>query len=181
MPQRASFKKIAGQIRGGSVECMEHVLQNWPPSGTPVAIFDAIQPHFSIPDHDAIEGVDMEGYAEWSLTKRRARLASLTLIRLLKPDAPFHSPQSRLTLTERVIANLDSIVWWETELVTNNGKDDPVEDQGKQIGAFLSAMINFTEALASATKMSPSAVELVAIAYLAEHTNEHLMEHPIDH
>ncbi|KAH6906011.1 hypothetical protein BKA70DRAFT_450636 [Coprinopsis sp. MPI-PUGE-AT-0042] len=181
MPKGPTFEKIASHIRGGSIPWMERVVENWPPSGNQIQLFDAFQPHFSVPAHGAIDAIVSEGNGEWQETKRRAQLASSALRKLLKSGSTSSSPRLKATLAERIVATLDRIVWWQTELYVNGNRNLSAVGRGKEIMGFLCATTSLMDTLAHAIRSSPSAIELAAIALTVDCPTADIMEDPTDH
>ncbi|KAH6906020.1 hypothetical protein BKA70DRAFT_1429967 [Coprinopsis sp. MPI-PUGE-AT-0042] len=98
MPKGPKFEKIASHIRGGSIPWMECVVENWPPSGTPIEIFNAFLPRLSIPDHGATEELAAEGKSTVAGDEKEGPSCVLGTAEALDfpADQDFHSRRKRI-------------------------------------------------------------------------------------
>jgi hypothetical protein len=146
---------------------MERFIASWPSSVNPVDVFKAFEPHFRIPDDDAMDAMQRET-RQWREAKQRAQLATQALVNLLK--TPSMSRQLNKALTKRVVANFDRIIWWMNELYPNDRQITSAASNAKEIMAFLWSALSFSNNLSEAVRHSPSAVELAARALTIECT-----------
>ncbi|KAH6906021.1 hypothetical protein BKA70DRAFT_450875 [Coprinopsis sp. MPI-PUGE-AT-0042] len=157
MPKQAQFAATARLIRNGDIARMECLVANWPPSGNVIEVFDALLPHFSIP------GSDRESLVVSDRRSRRARLASSALPLCLESSTP---PETSLALSERMVANLSKIVWWQKELHSANHPHHPPSSiNGPAIMTFVLRAYHLSDDLGNAILALPSSVALSALAF----------------
>ncbi|KAH6906010.1 hypothetical protein BKA70DRAFT_1564403 [Coprinopsis sp. MPI-PUGE-AT-0042] len=173
MPKNSKFAATARLIREGDIAQMERVITKWPPLGTQVEVFDAFLPHFLIP------GSEKESHAVVQGRSRRARLASSALLLCLDSSTP---AQRRVNLSERIVDNLEMILWWQMELhAVNHPGHLPPTAKGAAIMTILLPLYQYTQDIGQALLNLPSAIELIALALASGCLTRFLTSKPSDH
>ncbi|KAH6906028.1 hypothetical protein BKA70DRAFT_450966 [Coprinopsis sp. MPI-PUGE-AT-0042] len=139
------------------------------PSGNVIEVLDAFLPHICIP------GAEKEPPAVIQGRSRKARLASSVLLLCLKDSV---LQERKTALSERIITNLDKIIWWQKELLTRccAYHDSPTQDNA--LTGFLLPSYRLTQDLAEAILDLPSATELTALSLASGCLTKHLLERP---
>ncbi|KAH6869838.1 hypothetical protein BKA70DRAFT_1357250 [Coprinopsis sp. MPI-PUGE-AT-0042] len=169
MPKQSKFETMSRRILNGDIAQMESVLASWPPSGNVIEVLDAFLPHICIP------GAEKEPPAVIQGRSRKARLASSVLLLCLKDSV---LQERKTALSERIIANLDKIIWWQKELLTTGCAyhDSPTQDNA--LTGFLLPSYRRTQDLAEAILDLSSATELTALFLASGCLTKHLLERP---
>ena len=133
---------------------MYNTQVNWPPPGPLIDLLDALLPHLDTPTSDTPSEDCQE----------RARHAVALVVCIL--GLPTSSNSDTKELSERICAKLDSILWWNAQIVIHKRKTS-VTDAGNTFISFALTASRFSPVVRNALISLPSSVDLFALALAA--------------